>query len=74
MRDSITHELEPAELAVVVGSTEKTALYQEMGTSRGIPPRPFLSLGMQHAAVRRRNFRQDCRHHPVGEIERDHEF
>lgn len=48
MRDSITHELLPAELTVVVGSPDKTALFQELGTSR-IPPRPFLELGMRNS-------------------------
>jgi hypothetical protein len=48
MRDSIQREVDPIDLSVVVGSAEKIALYQEMGTSR-IPPRPFLSLGLQNA-------------------------
>ena len=48
MAHSITHELLPAELAVVIGSPDKTALYQELGTSR-IPPRPFLELGLRNA-------------------------
>lgn len=41
MRDSIKVEI--AGLEIAIGSTNKTALYQEMGTSR-IPPRPFLAL------------------------------
>lgn len=49
MRDSIKKELVPLANAVVVGSNEKKALWQEMGTSRGIPPRPFLALGMRNA-------------------------
>jgi phage gpG-like protein len=49
MRDSIHKELLPGLNAVVVGSKEKKALWQEMGTSRGIPPRPFLALGMRNA-------------------------
>lgn len=43
MRDSIVAEV--ADLTLVVGSDDKKALYQEMGTSR-IPPRPFLSISM----------------------------
>ena len=35
-------------LELVVGSTEKVALWQEMGTSR-MPPRPFLGLAMQNS-------------------------
>jgi hypothetical protein len=44
MRDSVSHKAElSAEGAEgVVYSDDKTALYQELGTSRGIPPRPFL--------------------------------
>jgi hypothetical protein len=45
MRDSIKHEVDPILLEVVVGSNDKRALFQELGTSR-IPPRPFLSLAM----------------------------
>lgn len=48
MAESYQKELEPAELAVVVGSTEKVALYQEMGTVR-IPPRQVLAPAMQHS-------------------------
>jgi len=40
--------LVPEALAVGVGSPEKVALWQEMGTSR-IPPRPVLSLAMRNA-------------------------
>jgi hypothetical protein len=44
MRDSISHraELSPEGAEGVVYSDDKTALYQELGTSRGIPPRSFL--------------------------------
>lgn len=45
MAGSYKKELEPAELEVVVGSAEKKALWQEMGTSR-IPPRPVVALAM----------------------------
>lgn len=48
MAESYKKELELAELAVVVGSESKIALYQEMGTTR-IPPRPVLSLAMANA-------------------------
>lgn len=48
MAASYKKELHPAELAVVVGSADKIALYQEMGTSR-IPPRPVAALAMQHS-------------------------
>jgi hypothetical protein len=51
MRDSIAHYVNPFSalaMEVVVGSTDKTAIFQEQGTSR-IPPRPFLSLAMKHA-------------------------
>ena len=49
MAASIERELHLAELAVVVGSKDKVMLWQEMGTSRGIPPRPDLALGMMNA-------------------------
>ena|SRR5260221_3942661 len=51
MRESISHYVNPFSafaMEVVVGSTDKTAIFQEQGTSR-IPPRPFLSLGLMHA-------------------------
>ncbi|SIN82964.1 hypothetical protein SAMN05443247_00028 [Bradyrhizobium erythrophlei] len=48
MRDSIRHEVDPIMLEMVVGSNDKRALYQELGTSR-IPPRPFLGLAMAHS-------------------------
>jgi hypothetical protein len=43
LRDSI--EMRPllVELEVEVGSNDPVALFQEMGTDRGIPPRPFIS-------------------------------
>jgi hypothetical protein len=49
MRDSIKAEVDPFALELVVGSTDKVAVYQEMGTSRGIPPRPFLGLAMSNS-------------------------
>jgi hypothetical protein len=33
-------------LTLEVGSNDKIAVYQELGTSRGIPPRPFLKTAM----------------------------
>jgi hypothetical protein len=48
MAESYKKELVPGELAVVVGSPEKKALWQEMGTSR-IPPRPVVALAMASA-------------------------
>ncbi len=45
MRESIGVEIDPANLALALGSKDKVALYQEMGTSR-IPPRPFLRHAM----------------------------
>jgi hypothetical protein len=49
MAHSYAKELALGELAVVVGSPEKVALWQEMGTSRGIPPRPVCALAMQNS-------------------------
>lgn len=40
LRDSISSEVEPGH--GVVGSDSMIAVYQELGTSRGIPPRSFL--------------------------------
>jgi phage gpG-like protein len=40
MRDSIEYVVHGHEGAV--GSNDPVAVYQELGTSRGIPPRPFL--------------------------------
>src|ERR1700694_5982604 len=48
MRDSIKHEVDPIMLEVVVGSNDKRALFQELGTSR-IPPRSFLGLAMRNS-------------------------
>jgi hypothetical protein len=49
MAASYKKELELAELAVVVGSAEKKALWQEMGTSRGIPPRPVCEPALKNS-------------------------
>lgn len=48
MAESYHKTLVPEELAVVVSSPEKKALWQEMGTSR-IPPRPVLRLALHNA-------------------------
>ena len=49
MRDSIGHEIDVAALEGVAGAKDKVAVFQEMGTERGIPPRPFLALGMKNS-------------------------
>jgi hypothetical protein len=49
MRASIDMELDPVDLAVVIGSKDLVALWQEMGTSRGIPPRPFMGKAMHNS-------------------------
>ena len=48
MRDSIAHKsaLSPLGAEGVVYSSDVVALWQEMGTSRGIPPRSFLFKSM----------------------------
>lgn len=46
LRESIKPAVEG--LTLVVGSTDKIAAYQEMGTSR-IPPRPFLGLALRNS-------------------------
>jgi hypothetical protein len=48
MRDSIRHEVDPITLELVVGSDDKRALWQELGTVR-IPPRSFLGLALEHS-------------------------
>ena len=51
MRGSIDGKAEATSYGAegAVGSESKIALYQEMGTSRGIPPRPFLATAMMHS-------------------------
>jgi hypothetical protein len=51
LRESIKPEVDPIELELVVGSEDIIAVYQEMGTSRGIPPRPFLSMAMEYTTT-----------------------
>lgn len=52
LRGSIEHEtaLEPYGAAGVVGSHDIIALYQEMGTSRGIPARSFLGQALMRSS------------------------
>ena len=40
LRNSISHEV--SEHSAIVGSTSEKARFHEFGTSRGIPPRPFI--------------------------------
>jgi len=42
LQDSIEHHVDPDNLTAQVGSNDPTAEWQELGTSRGIPPRSFL--------------------------------
>src|SRR4051812_7279553 len=49
LRDSLKHNVSLGPAEGYVGTDEKTAEYMEYGTSRGIPPRPFLLT----AAVRK---------------------
>lgn len=46
MRDSIHHMVQGDK--VFIGSDNEKAAFHEYGTSRGIPPRPFLSTAAQH--------------------------
>jgi phage gpG-like protein len=48
MRESIGSSVDAATLTGVVGSTDKLAAFQELGTAH-IPPRPFLSTSMFRA-------------------------
>ena len=51
MRDSIEHRAVPMPYGAMgeIGSNDKVALFQEMGTSRGVPPRSFLGLAMSRS-------------------------
>lgn len=48
MRDSIHHVVDPLRLEVMVGSSDKHALWFELGTAKQ-PPRSFLGLAMHHS-------------------------
>jgi phage gpG-like protein len=48
MRDSIEHVATDKEAHI--GSNNDKAVWQELGTSRGIPPRPFLAGALHHKA------------------------
>lgn len=49
MAASYRKELDLAELEMVIGSPEPKALWQEMGTSRGIPPRPVCEPALKNS-------------------------
>jgi len=49
MAASYKKELDVAALELVVGSNEVKALWQEMGTSRGIPPRPVCEPALKNS-------------------------
>lgn len=49
MAASYHKEVDMAELALVIGSKESKALWQEMGTSRGLPPRPVLEPALKRS-------------------------
>jgi hypothetical protein len=48
MRDSLEHQVVLAEKKGYVGSNDDKAVWQELGTSRGIPPRSFLGGAAAH--------------------------
>ncbi|WP_315792232.1 MULTISPECIES: hypothetical protein [unclassified Bradyrhizobium] len=49
MAASYRKQLDTSALALVIGSPELKALWQEMGTSRGIPPRPVLEPALKRS-------------------------
>jgi hypothetical protein len=49
MAASYKKEVDPIELEMVIGSPEKIALFQEVGTSRGIPPRPVCEPALKNS-------------------------
>ena len=49
MAASYKKEIDPFELELVIGSPELKALWQEMGTSRGIPPRPVCEPALKNS-------------------------
>jgi phage gpG-like protein len=48
MRSSITYSIDVEEGIATIGSNDPKALWQELGTSRGIPPRSFLAGAAMH--------------------------
>jgi hypothetical protein len=52
LRDSIEHQVEATFEGAegTLGSSSMVALYQELGTSRNLPPRPFLSEALMRSA------------------------
>lgn len=48
LRESIEHESDTREF--VVGSESEIMVWQEMGTTRGVPPRPVLATAMYRTA------------------------
>lgn len=51
MRDSIGHVVAGDGMSASVGSNEDKAVWQELGTSRGIPPRSFLAETARRSAA-----------------------
>jgi hypothetical protein len=49
MAESYKKEVDPFLLEMVIGSPELKALWQEMGTSRGIPPRPVCEPALKNS-------------------------
>lgn len=49
MAASYRKEVDTSTLTLIIGSPELKALWQEMGTSRGIPPRPVLKPALERA-------------------------
>jgi len=49
MAASYRKEVAPFALEMVIGSPELKALWQEMGTSRGIPPRPVCEPALKNS-------------------------
>lgn len=49
MAASYKKEIDLFGLELVIGSPELKALWQEMGTSRGIPPRPVCEPALKHS-------------------------
>lgn len=49
MAESYKKDIDLATLTLVIGSESPVALYQEMGTSRGIPPRPVCEPALKNS-------------------------